>query len=94
MKKFHMTLAVSNIPTSVHEYSQRPSQPPDWIIPDHYALWRTATLNLSIRTPSTAHSQPLRHLDWETKKPTDLPLRWTVTESPGNALPPSNELMR
>lgn len=68
MKKFHIALAVSNIPTSVQEYSQRLGQAPDLIIPGHHALWRTPTINLSIRTSSTAQAQPLRHLGWEMKE--------------------------
>ena len=61
MQKFHIARAVSNIATSVQEYSQRLGQTPDLIIPDHYALWRAATLSLSIRTSSNAQSQPLRY---------------------------------
>ena len=65
MKRFHVALAASDITISVQEYSQRLGQTPDLIIPDHYALWRTATPNLSIRISSNAQSQPLRHLGWE-----------------------------
>ncbi len=65
MKTSQIARAVWNIPTSDHDYSQRPGQPPDLIIPDHYALWHTATLNFSVSTSSNAPTKPLRHLGWE-----------------------------
>ena len=64
MKKFHLALAVKNIEKSIADYSNRLGVKPVCIIPNEYALWRTDTLNLSIRCdPGSAET--LRHLGWE-----------------------------
>lgn len=63
-KKFHIAVAVSDIEATVQEYSLRLGAEPVLIVEDEYALWRTATLNFSIRkttdTPGT-----VRHVGWE-----------------------------
>jgi hypothetical protein len=66
MKRFHLALGVVNIEPSVLDYSQRLGQDPNVVIPHEYALWRTDTLNLSIRKVSAEESRKLRHLGWET----------------------------
>ena len=63
MKKFHIALAVPDIAQSVIDYSARLAASPVLVVPDQYALWRTATVNLSIRKAEGAAS--LRHLGWE-----------------------------
>ena len=65
MKKFHLALNVLNIESSVREYSVRLLQEPDLVIPDEYALWRTDTLNISIRKIAGKANGTLRHLGWE-----------------------------
>jgi hypothetical protein len=64
MKKFHLAIGVTDIDRSVEDYSHRLGYPPALVIPNEYALWRTTSLNLSIRyvdqNPGT-----LRHLGWE-----------------------------
>jgi len=64
MKKFHIALSVSSLKESVHDYSPRIGKKPDVIIPDQYALWRTDSLNFSIRQEPEKAGQ-LRHLGWE-----------------------------
>lgn len=64
MRKLHLALAVENIEKSVADYSARLGVAPVVIVPEEYALWRTGTLNLSIRK-TTKHSVGLRHLGWE-----------------------------
>ncbi|MEE9232931.1 MAG: hypothetical protein V3U07_05710 [Nitrospirales bacterium] len=66
MKRFHRALGIVNIEPSVLDYSQRLGQDPNVVIPHEYALWRTDTLNLSIRKVSAEESRKLRHLGWET----------------------------
>ena len=66
MKRFHLALGVSNIEESVRDYSTRLDQQPDILIPNEYALWRTATLNFSIRKVPQDEGGTLRHLGWET----------------------------
>jgi hypothetical protein len=64
MRKIHIALAVADIDESVADYSARLAMAPVVIVPGEYALWRTETINLSIRRtidkPGT-----LRHLGWE-----------------------------
>ena len=70
MKKLHIALSVSDIEQSVQDYSIRLSQEPDLVIPGEYALWRTDTLNLSIRRVAEEPSGTLRHLGWENPEAT------------------------
>ncbi len=65
MRKIHLALGVTDIKASIADYSAQLGMDPVVVIPGEYALWRTDTLNLSIR--HTPHLQPgsLRHLGWE-----------------------------
>lgn len=65
MKKLHLSLGVANLEATVADYSQRFGQPPTLVIPSTYALWRTETLNISIRQGTAQEGGPLRHLGWE-----------------------------
>ena len=49
MKRFHIALAVADLDASIKDYSARLGQPPQVIVDDAYALWRTELLNFSIR---------------------------------------------
>jgi hypothetical protein len=64
MKRFHIAIAVSDVSRSVEDYSQRLEYPPSLVVPGEYALWRTSSLNVSIRRTD---EQPgtVRHLGWE-----------------------------
>ena len=64
MRTLHLALAVSNIEQSVADYSARLGVLPVVVVPGEYALWRTETLNLSIRI-SGEPSGTMRHLGWE-----------------------------
>ena len=63
-KKFHIAIAVSDLEATVQEYSQRLGMAPVLVVADEYALWRTATLNFSIRKTKDA-SGTVRHIGWE-----------------------------
>lgn len=65
MKRFHIALGVADVEASVQDYRQRLGSPPDLLIPGEYALWRTDTLNVSIRKVASAEAGALRHLGWE-----------------------------
>ena len=65
MKKLHVALGVTNIEKSVREYSGRFGKDADLVIPHEYALWRTPTLNVSIRRIAAHEAGKLRHLGWE-----------------------------
>ncbi len=64
-RKFHVALGVHDIEESIKEYSQRLGQAPKVVIPHEYALWRTDTLNVSVRKISKEQPGGLRHLGWE-----------------------------
>ena len=64
MRTLHLALAVSNIEQSVADYSARLGVLPVLVVPEEYALWRTETLNLSIRKTHET-SGTMRHLGWE-----------------------------
>ena len=62
--RFHIAISVSDIAISVIDYSERLGMAPVLIIQNEYALWRTETINLSIRR-TTDKPGILRHLGWE-----------------------------
>ncbi len=64
MKKFHISLAVTNIQESVVEYSTKFGIEPEVVIDGKYALWRTECLNFSISCKPEIAGQ-MRHLGFE-----------------------------
>lgn len=64
MKRFHIALAVRDIEASIPDYSRRLGCEPVCIIAGEYALWRSETLNFSIRK-SPEQAGLVRHLGWE-----------------------------
>lgn len=65
MHKFHLALSVVDIEDSVRDYSERLGCKPTLVIAGEYALWRTESLNFSIRKVADAQAGTLRHLGWE-----------------------------
>lgn len=65
MKKIHLAISTQNLTASVKDYSLRLNAQPDLIIAGQYALWRTETLNFSVRQDERNSSGSLRHLGWE-----------------------------
>jgi len=65
MKKLHLAIASNDIAASIRDYSQRLGQEPCSFVMNEYALWRTDTLNLSIRYDPQVAPGSLRHLGWE-----------------------------
>lgn len=63
--KFHVALSVVDIEASVDEYSKRLKCAPQIVVPGEYALWRTETLNFSIRKTHESEAGKLRHVGWE-----------------------------
>jgi catechol 2,3-dioxygenase-like lactoylglutathione lyase family enzyme len=64
MKRFHIALAVADIDASVADYSARLGQPPQALVIDTYAMWRTDQLNFSIRKDA-AHAGQVVQLGFE-----------------------------
>jgi len=65
MKKFHIAIGTQNIQETVKDYSNRLSCEPDLVIENQYALWRTETLNFSIRKVDEKEAGLIRHIGWE-----------------------------
>ncbi len=65
MKRFHIALSTSDLPTSVQDYTARLGSEPEIVVKNQYALWRTDSLNFSLRVDTTQPAGELRHLGWE-----------------------------
>jgi len=65
MKKLHIALATNDLRATIDDYSARLGTPPCSVVHGEYALWRTASLNLSVRLDPDSEPGTLRHLGWE-----------------------------
>lgn len=65
MKKLHLAISTNDIEATVQDYSDRLNAQPCLVIAEEYALWRTETLNISVRNDRSTSSDCLRHLGWE-----------------------------
>ena len=64
VRRFHIAIGVADIAASIADYSTRLGCQPIVTVTGEYALWRTDTLNFSIRLDPTA-SGKVRHIGWE-----------------------------
>jgi catechol 2,3-dioxygenase-like lactoylglutathione lyase family enzyme len=64
-RRFHLALGVADLAASIADYSARLGMEPECVVPGEYALWRTESLNLSIRVVAAEEAGQLRHLGWE-----------------------------
>lgn len=65
MKKLHIAISTDKIEATVSDYTIRFGEEPCSYIPNEYALWRTESLNVSIRQDASCTPGELRHLGWE-----------------------------
>lgn len=65
MKRLHLAISINDLETSIQDYSKRLGSSPQVVIPGEYALWRTESVNLSIRKDPNVKPGSLRHLGWE-----------------------------
>lgn len=63
--KIHIALSIDNLEEIVKDYSQRLGCEPEVLIENEYALWRTNTVNLSVRVDPSVTPGSLRHLGFE-----------------------------
>ena len=82
VKRFHIAIGVSDIQQSIKDYSLRLEQQPDVVISKEYALWRTPTLNFSIRKVPQDQCGALRHLGWESPDVTEFSTTTDVNQIP------------
>ncbi len=71
MKKFHIAISTDKIEETVFDYSLRLGSEPCLVIPGEYALWRTESLNVSIRRDAESSPGSVRHLGWEDSEATE-----------------------
>lgn len=65
MKKLHIAISTNKIGETIADYSARLGTPPCSSISGEYALWRTGSLNVSVRHAANCLTGSLRHLGWE-----------------------------
>ncbi|MEO0946634.1 MAG: hypothetical protein AAFY11_00515 [Cyanobacteria bacterium J06641_5] len=65
MKRIHIAIATQDIAATIADYTARLGLTPCVAIAGEYALWRTETVNLSVRQDANAKPGTLRHLGWE-----------------------------
>lgn len=65
MKKLHLAISTDDIAATVQDYSHRLSAQPCVVVDGEYALWRTETLNISVRKDVSIPKGTVRHLGWE-----------------------------
>ena len=65
MRKLHIAISTDKIEQTIADYSARLGVWPCANIPGEYALWRTESLNVSVRQDPACEVGSLRHLGWE-----------------------------
>ena len=65
MKRFHISISVSDFTVSVADYSQRLGTYPCAVKDGRYALWRTDLLNFSISCKPGQPAGSIRHIGFE-----------------------------
>jgi len=63
--KLHLAIATNKIAATIEDYTVRLGLPPCSMVEGEYALWRTETINLSVRQDDSCQPGELRHLGWE-----------------------------
>lgn len=64
VRRFHIAIAVADIGASIADYRRRLGAEPVLVVPGEYALWRTPSLNVSIRR-TEERPGTVRHVGWE-----------------------------
>ena len=65
MRKLHIAISTDKMEETVQAYSIRLGKKPCASISGEYALWRTESLNISVRCDPACVAGALRHLGWE-----------------------------
>ena len=68
MQRLHLAISTDRIAETIKDYSERLGISPCVIVDGEYALWRTETLNVSVRHDVSCKPGALRHLGWEDPK--------------------------
>jgi hypothetical protein len=65
VKKLHIAIATNKLEETIKDYTIRLGVEPCSFVDNEYALWRTESLNFSVRQDATCKPGELRHLGWE-----------------------------
>ncbi|WGK68327.1 hypothetical protein P0082_07510 [Candidatus Haliotispira prima] len=63
--KLHVAVSSHQIEKTIEEYTIRLGTKPCLSVPNAYALWRTDSLNISVRQDTACPPAKLRHIGWE-----------------------------
>jgi hypothetical protein len=72
MQKIHIAISTNDIEKTVKDYTQRLRCEPCLVVEEQYALWRTDTVNFSVRYDASCSKGSLRHFGWEDPKVTQF----------------------
>ncbi len=72
MRKFNIAISTHKIDETIDDYSMRLGVRPCISIPGEYALWRTESLNVSVRQDPACASGSVRHMGWEDPAATEF----------------------
>jgi hypothetical protein len=64
-RKLHLAISSQDIAATIVDYSKRFGADPEVVVEGEYALWRTESLNVSVRQDPEVPSGQLGHLGWE-----------------------------
>jgi hypothetical protein len=65
VNKLHISIATHNNKETIKDYTIRLGIEPCLFVLNEYALWRTESLNVSVRQESTCKVGELSHLGWK-----------------------------
>lgn len=65
MKRLHIAISTDRLAATIADYTDRLGVAPALVVDGEYALWRTGTLNVSVRFDTACPAGTLRHLGWE-----------------------------
>ena len=65
VNRLHIAIATNNIDETIKDYTYRLGVTPCSFVLNEYALWRTESLNISVRQDLSCKPGELRHLGWE-----------------------------
>ena len=64
MKRFHLSVSVSDLGQAIADYTKRLGRPPRTMVHDTYAMWRTDEVNFSaVQDPE--HAGQMRNVGFE-----------------------------
>jgi len=91
MPILHIALSTTDVAAAIADYSTRLGCAPVVVVPDTYALWRTSSVNLSVRRDPDRPAGQLRHLGWEDETATAFIVEIDVNGIPWERFHPCHQ---